>query len=56
MAAEQGYAKAQNSLGVRYAKGQGVTQDDVIDQLIAETPTQEDALVHDARFQQIFAS
>ena len=26
-AAEQGYAKGQNSLGVMYAKGQGVTQD-----------------------------
>ena len=29
-AAEQGYAKAQNSLGVMYSEGQGVTQDDKV--------------------------
>ena len=38
------------------AESDGVTQDDIIDKLIAATPTKEDALASDARFQAIFAS
>jgi MoxR-like ATPase len=38
------------------AESDGVTQDDLIDRLIAITPTKEDELTTDARFQKIFAS
>jgi MoxR-like ATPase len=38
------------------AESDGVTPDKVIDQLLQSTPTQEDALANDARFQAIFAS
>ncbi|HVX63848.1 MAG TPA: MoxR family ATPase [Pirellulales bacterium] len=38
------------------AESEGVTTDHVIDQLIAVTPTKEDELTKDARFQKIFAS
>ncbi|MEZ6135284.1 MAG: MoxR family ATPase [Pirellulaceae bacterium] len=38
------------------AESDGITTDDVIDQLISETPTAEDELTRDARFQKIFAS
>ena len=38
------------------AESDGVTQDDVIQRLIAITPTKEDELTSDARFQKIFAS
>jgi MoxR-like ATPase len=38
------------------AESEGVTTDDVIDRLIAITPTKEDELTSDARFQKIFAS
>jgi len=38
------------------AESDGVTQDDVIQRLIAVTPTKEDELTSDARFQKIFAS
>ncbi len=38
------------------AESEGVTTDEVIDRLLAETPTQEDELTRDARFQKIFAS
>ena len=38
------------------AESDGVTSDDVIDRIIAATPTTEDELSRDARFQQIFAS
>lgn len=38
------------------AESDGVTTDDVVDQLLAETPTSEDELTRDARFQKIFAS
>jgi MoxR-like ATPase len=38
------------------AQSDGVTTDDVVDQLLAITPTKEDELTSDARFQQIFAS
>jgi MoxR-like ATPase len=38
------------------AESDGVTSDDVIDRIIAVTPTTEDELARDARFQQIFAS
>ncbi|TWU37616.1 ATPase family associated with various cellular activities (AAA) [Novipirellula aureliae] len=38
------------------AESDGVTSDDVIDRLIASTPTTEDELSRDARFQKIFAS
>ncbi len=38
------------------AESDGVTTDDVVNQLIAETPTSEDELTRDARFQKIFAS
>ena len=38
------------------AESDGITTDDVVDKLIAETPTAEDELTRDARFQKIFAS
>ena len=38
------------------AESDGVTSDEVIDRIIAETPTTEDELSRDARFQKIFAS
>jgi MoxR-like ATPase len=38
------------------AESEGVTTDHVIDRLIAATPTKEDELTNDARFQKIFAS
>ncbi|MCR9291741.1 MAG: MoxR family ATPase [bacterium] len=38
------------------AESDGITTDDVIDRLVAETPTTEDELSRDARFQKIFAS
>ena len=38
------------------AESEGVTQDDVVERLIAITPTKEDELTNDARFQKIFAS
>ena len=38
------------------AESDGVTQDDIVDKLIAATPTKEDALASDTRFQAIFAS
>ena len=38
------------------AESDGITSDDVIDRIIAATPTTEDELTRDARFQKIFAS
>ena len=38
------------------AQSDGITSDDVIDRLLKETPTKEDELTRDARFQKIFAS
>jgi MoxR-like ATPase len=38
------------------AESEGVTTDQVIEQLLAVTPTREDELTSDARFQKIFAS
>jgi MoxR-like ATPase len=38
------------------AESEGVAPDDLIDQLTAITPTREDELTRDARFQEIFAS
>ena len=38
------------------AESDGITTDDIIDRLVAETPTAEDELTRDARFQKIFAS
>ena len=38
------------------AESEGVTPDDVIERLLAITPTKEDELTSDARFQKIFAS
>ncbi len=38
------------------AESEGVTQDDVVNELIRITPTKEDELTSDARFQKIFAS
>ncbi len=38
------------------AESEGVTADDVIDRILAITPTKEDELTRDARFQKIFAS
>jgi MoxR-like ATPase len=38
------------------AQSDGIGADDVIQQLIDETPTKEDQLTSDARFQKIFAS
>ncbi len=38
------------------AESEGVTPDDVVDRLLEITPTKEDELTRDARFQKIFAS
>jgi len=38
------------------AESEGVTQDQIVDKLISITPTKEDELTRDARFQKIFAS
>jgi MoxR-like ATPase len=38
------------------AESDGVTTDSLVDRLIAITPTKEDELTRDARFQKIFAS
>ena len=38
------------------AESEGVTQDDIVARLVAITPTKEDELTRDARFQKIFAS
>ena len=38
------------------AESEGISSDDVIDRIIAATPTTEDDLTRDARFQKIFAS
>lgn len=38
------------------AESDGISSDDIIDQLLQATPTQEDELANDARFQAIFAS
>ena len=38
------------------AESEGVTPDDLVERIVAVTPTREDELTHDARFQQIFAS
>src|SRR6202045_878259 len=37
------------------AESEGVTQDDIVDKLLAITPVKEDELTRDARFQKIFA-
>ena len=38
------------------AESEGVTQDDIVERLVAVTPTKEDELTSDGRFQKIFAS
>jgi MoxR-like ATPase len=38
------------------AESDGITPDDIVDKLLAVTPTKEDELTSDARFQEIFAS
>ena len=38
------------------AESEGVTADDLIERIVAITPTREDELSRDARFQEIFAS
>jgi MoxR-like ATPase len=38
------------------AESEGITTDDIVDRLIETTPTREDQLIHDDRFQKIFAS
>ena len=38
------------------AESEGITSDDIVDRLLAITPTKEDELTSDARFQKIFAS
>jgi MoxR-like ATPase len=38
------------------AESEGVTPDDIIDRLVSITPTKENELTSDARFQKIFAS
>jgi MoxR-like ATPase len=38
------------------AESEGVTPDAVVERLLAVTPTREDELTRDARFQKIFAS
>jgi MoxR-like ATPase len=38
------------------AESEGVTPDDIVERLLAVTPTKEDELTSDARFQKIFAS
>jgi MoxR-like ATPase len=38
------------------AESDGITSDDVIDRIVEATPTTEDELTRDARFQKIFAT
>jgi MoxR-like ATPase len=38
------------------AESDGVTSDHIVDRLLEVTPTHEDQLIHDDRFQKIFAS
>ncbi|MGE0756947.1 MAG: AAA family ATPase [Pirellulaceae bacterium] len=38
------------------AQSEGITADDIVERLLAATPTKEDELTSDARFQKIFAS
>jgi len=38
------------------AESEGISPDDIIHRVIAETPTREDDLTRDPRFQTIFAS
>jgi MoxR-like ATPase len=38
------------------AESEGLLVDDLVDRLLAVTPTQEDELTRDPRFQKIFAS
>jgi len=38
------------------AESEGITADELVDQLLATTPAHEDQLIHDERFQKIFAS
>jgi MoxR-like ATPase len=38
------------------AESEGISTDNVIDRLLAVTPTKEDELTNDPRFQKIFAS
>jgi len=38
------------------AESDGITPDDVVEKLLEVTPTKEDELTSDARFQKIFAS
>ena len=38
------------------AESEGISQDDIIDKILEVTPTKEDELTQDARFQKIFAS
>ncbi len=38
------------------AESEGITTDDLVDQLLATTPAHEDQLIHDERFQKIFAT
>jgi MoxR-like ATPase len=38
------------------AESEGVTPDNIIDRLLETTPTKEDELTRDSRFQKIFAS
>jgi MoxR-like ATPase len=38
------------------AESEGISSDDVIDRIVAATPTTEDDLTRDVRFQKIFAS
>ena len=38
------------------AQSDGITSDQIIDQLIDSTPAKEDDLTNDARFQKLFAS
>jgi MoxR-like ATPase len=38
------------------AESEGVTPDEVVERILAITPTREDELTGDARFQKIFAS
>jgi MoxR-like ATPase len=38
------------------AESEGVTTDELIGQLLDATPTHEDELTHDERFQKIFAT
>ena len=44
------------SLHAAEAESEGVTTDNVIEELLKVTPTKEDELINDARFQKIFAS